>query len=65
MLPPEAKQYWNDLQPMLEEIRVMTVADETALTGLCVTYAAWREARTFLQEHDTAYQTVSTPGDVQ
>jgi len=63
-LPSEAKQYWNDLHPMLERLGVMTEADELALAGLCATYAAWREAYAFLQEHGTAYKTVSTAGDV-
>ena len=50
-LPDQAKQYWKDLHPMLERIHVMSEADELALSGLCVTYAAWREAHVFLQEH--------------
>jgi P27 family predicted phage terminase small subunit len=63
-LPEEGKRYWNDLHPLLERLKVVTEADETALTGLCVTYAGWREAQAFLQEHGTAYKTVSTAGDV-
>jgi len=50
-LPAQAKQYWNDIRPMLEQINVMTEADETALAALCASYALWRESYEFLQKN--------------
>ncbi len=63
-LPEEGKRYWSALHPLLERLKVVTEADETALIALCVTYARWREAQAFLQEHGTGYKTVSTAGNV-
>ena len=63
-MPPKAKQYWQDLHPMLERIGVLSEADETALAGLCATYALWRSSFEFLQKHGTTYKTVTTVGDI-
>ena len=63
-LPEEGKRYWSDLHPLLQRLKVVTEADETAMTALCSTYARWREAQAFLQEHGMSYKTVSTAGDV-
>lgn len=47
-----AAQYWQELAPMLAQIRQITDADRGALVALCVQWSRYVEATTSLQQRD-------------
>jgi P27 family predicted phage terminase small subunit len=43
-LSPAAEQEWNRIVPILQKMRLLTVAYGAALAGYCQAYARWLEA---------------------
>lgn len=56
-LSPVAKRHWRALAPELERIGVLTTIDVGAFSGLCESWAQYREASEFLHEHGAVYRT--------
>lgn len=49
---PVAVAYWNELAPMLRDIRQITDADRGVLVALCVQWSRYIEATAALQQRD-------------
>lgn len=64
-LSKEAKQAWRRLVPLLSAMKVLTLADVDALTAYCQTYARWRAAEAFLQQHGEVYPLRDEQGKVR
>ena len=63
-LTPGAADVWNELAPLLESMRVVTVADGYALELLCEAYAEYRQARAVLAKQGLTYTTKTASGSV-
>jgi len=50
-----AKDCWEQLVPLLENMKVLTVADGIALYLLAETYATWRRADDMIKKHGDVY----------
>ena len=61
-LTPGAADVWNELAPLLESMRVVTVADAYALELLCEAVTEYRQARAVLAKLGMTYETVSAAG---
>jgi P27 family predicted phage terminase small subunit len=62
-LPKLARKAWHRIAPILESMKVLTVADQEAFARYCVTLARWREAEEFLAKHGDTYP-VKIDGEV-
>lgn len=47
----EAKKHWKRTATILKDMGLLTVAESDALANYCHTWARWREAEEFIQEH--------------
>jgi P27 family predicted phage terminase small subunit len=56
---------WDELAPMLVELKVLTLADKQALALLCETYANWRRSQDLLDEHGDVYVIKDSNGEVK
>jgi P27 family predicted phage terminase small subunit len=50
-LSPAAQQEWHRIIPILQDMRVLTIAYSAALAGYCQAYARWLEAESDIAEH--------------
>ena len=64
-LATEAKAAWKQLVPQLEQIGILTRIDGHALAVLCQTWARWRKAEQFIQDHGETYPVKHTDGTVR
>ena len=55
-LRKEAKREWIRIVPELTGLGLLSKIDRTALAGYCQTFAKWRQAEEFLEEHGFTYQ---------
>ena len=62
-LPDYAQEFWHEISDLLIKMDVLTKADRTALALFANTYAEYRKADAFLQEHGFSYETTNTQGD--
>lgn len=60
-----AKQAWRQLVPQLESLGVLTLLDKHALVVLCQTWARWKKAEEFIQQHGETYPVRDDKGDVR
>ncbi len=58
-----ARNAWDTMHAVLCEMRVMSAADELALSMLCETYAEWRAAREVIARKHTTYESTTKSGD--
>jgi len=67
--PPEvkgvAKECWEQVAPMLDNMGVLTVADNMALSLLCETYAHWRRSQDLLNKYGDVYPIRDDHGNVK
>jgi len=67
--PPEvqgvAKECWEQIAPMLNDMGVLTKADGMALSLLCETFAHWRRAQDLLTKHGDVYPIKDEAGKVK
>jgi P27 family predicted phage terminase small subunit len=52
----EAKNEWKRIVPELQAIGLLTKVDKTALAGYCQSYAKWKQAEEFIEQHGFTYQ---------
>ena len=58
-LEPEVKKEWRRLSKQLEQIGVLTEADQAAFASYCQASARWKEAEEFITQHGTIVKTPS------
>ncbi len=58
-LEDEAKEEWERISSVLEDMGVLTEADTMAFAGYCQAYARWREAEEYLSKHGSTFTTAS------
>ena len=63
-LAEQAKEYWEELFPLLKAVRIVTEADVAGLASLSAAYATWRTAYTYLQQHGFTYQVETREGEL-
>ena len=63
-LSAKAKRVWRDLVPVLKGMRILTRVDRDALTVYCQTYARWRGAEEFIDQHGEIYPVRDAQGNV-
>lgn len=64
-LTTRAKKYWGDLVGLLDEMGVITLADQSVLELLCETYSEWKHLNSTIKttyKGKTSYLTVSKDG---
>jgi P27 family predicted phage terminase small subunit len=61
-LTPAARAYWTDLVALLDDLRVMTPADVTALVLLCEALAEYRVADADVQAIGITYESTTRSG---
>ena len=54
-LSGEAKKVWRRMVPELKRMGILTVVDGDALAAYCQTYARWKAAEQFIQQHGEVY----------
>jgi P27 family predicted phage terminase small subunit len=54
-LSPEAKRVWRETVPVLKGMRILTRVDRDALAAYCQTFARWKAAEQFLDQHGEVY----------
>ena len=54
-LSDEAKKVWRRMVPALKRMGILTVVDGDALAAYCQTYARWKGAEEFIQQHGEVY----------
>lgn len=59
-----AKDYWHDLYPQLDQLRILRRTDQAALALYCQTYAKLREAEDELQKRGPIVPVLGTGGRV-
>ena len=59
-LSPYAKAAWKQLVPQLEAMGILAKIDGHALCVLCQTWARWRKAEEFIEEHGESYPVKDT-----
>lgn len=60
-----SKECWDQLSPILNEMKVLTKADEVALSMLCKTYSNWRRAEELLDKHGDVYPIRDNEGNIK
>ena len=58
-----ARKKWDTMHALLCEMRIMTAADELALTMLCETWAEWQAAREVIARKRATYESATKSGD--
>ena len=61
-LDDEAKRHWEYILPILDSMRVLTVAEGDALVQYCRAYSRWKAAESHLMEHGTTYEVLDKDG---
>ncbi len=64
-LSPEAKHIWKETVPLLKEMRILTRIDRDALAAYCQSYARWKAAEQFLDQHGEIYPVKDKSGSVR
>ena len=64
-LSAKAKRVWRDVVPLLKGMRILAGVDRDALTAYCQTYARWRSAEEFLDQHGEIYPVRDEKGNVR
>ncbi len=64
-LSPEAKRAWRETVPVLKRMRILTQVDRDALTAYCQTYARWKAAEQFLDQHGAVYPIRDEAGKIR
>ncbi len=59
----QARKTWDTMHALLCEMRVMSAADEVALSMLCETYAEWRAASDVVARKKATYESTTKSGD--
>lgn len=60
----ESKKAWRWMMQVLDQMRVLSLVDRNAITRYCRTWARWKEAELFLQEHGDTYPVKNAAGVV-
>jgi P27 family predicted phage terminase small subunit len=60
-----ARDCWDELSVILNDMGVLTIADKTALHLLCETFAHWKRAQKMLEKHGDVYPIRDNNGDVK
>lgn len=63
-LSPKAKEAFNDLYPILNEMGIVGSSDKMALEMLCDAYAEYREARGYIEEEGSTYDCTTPTGTI-
>ena len=56
-LLPEAKQEWNRLAALMEQMGVLTEVDRAAFAAYCQSYARWKEAQEHIDRDGSTFET--------
>lgn len=64
-LSKDAKNAWKRMVPALRAIGVLTSVDGEALAAFCQTYARWRQAEEFLDQHGMVYPLRDEKGNLR
>ena len=64
-LSKDAKNAWRRMVPALRDMGVLTIVDGEALAAFCKTYARWRQAEEFLDQHGLVYPLRDEKGNVR
>jgi len=64
-LSDEAKKEWDRVAPELNKIGLLSKIDSTALAGYCQSYAKWKEAEMWIQEHGSVYPIRGSDGKIK
>jgi P27 family predicted phage terminase small subunit len=63
-LAVEARAYWDELVPELLRLGVLSLIDAKALARYCQTWARWRKADEWIQQHGLTYPIKDKDGNV-
>ena len=58
-LTEEAKREWKRLSKTMEDLGTLTELDFAAFAGYCQSYARWKEAEEFIEQHGSIVKTPS------
>jgi P27 family predicted phage terminase small subunit len=61
-LKGKARTHWKQIAPILQDMQILTVADETALAMLCDALAEYIEAQQVLRKEGRTYKTYTEAG---
>ena len=64
-LSPYAKAAWKQIVPRLEAMGILAKIDGHALSVLCQTWARWRKAEEFIEEHGESYPVKDREGRIK
>lgn len=64
-LRPEVKAIWRRTVATIQEMRILTRVDRDALAAYCQTYARWKAAEQFLDQHGEVYPVRDDKGNVR
>lgn len=62
-----AKKYWPDLVKLLDDLKIITVSDQSAMELLCETYGEWKNLNYVIQttyKGKTSYEFATESGGV-
>ena len=60
-----AKDCWDELAPLLDDMNVLTVADGKAFELLCITFSNWKRSEQMLKEHGEVYPIRDNNGQIK
>jgi len=63
-LNAKGRRFWREIAPVLEGMRVITVADREALALLCDALAEYEAMRKVIGEQGATYEAVAQSGDL-
>lgn len=64
-LSPEAREVWDHMVPILEQMAVLTIADGNALARYCRLFVRWRKAEDFLDQYGDSHPLKDGNGNVK
>lgn len=64
-LRPEVKRIWRGTVATLRELNIITRVDRDALTAYCQSYARWKAAEQFLEQHGEVYPVRDEKGTIR
>ncbi len=64
-LADDAREAWDEIMPMLEQMGVVTRIDGRALARYCRLWARWRKAEDFIDEHGDMYPLKDEAGNTK
>jgi len=64
-LGDDARQVWDQVVPMLNTMRVLTVADGGPLSRYCESWVRWKKCLAFVKEHGETYVVKHELGDIK